>query len=457
MTANRIRSLLVVLLLLLSQQQTPTALLTGISTGGRRTTGVHHQHHFYHRLPPPPPLSMVALRTTPTDNEHELKIGHALDTLRADYQTLLTANPDFSLYDENIEVVDPSGVKLHGLRNYKAAFNFIHALLRVVYCPAQSSLSYRMCYDKARSNIRISWNAKIVPRIAMGVTPHYIDGISVYEMNLESGQITQHRIERLLLNDRHVAPKEGVIERLRAEHGVVVPSFYGSSSSSSSSSSYGTGGVTSSSGGGGSGPGPLSPSSSMLSSRLYHHHHNKPSGRQTRSARTVLHALEASDRGESDFTNNNSNAGGGVVGIDLDALESRNRSRKKFGLKPLRPEEFHRLQQEIDVLSDETTRKIARAAEEREMVRQQQLIKQQQQQRGPGLFEKAMGALTDTCETNFDCERPQVCCDFIFQRRCCSSGALVGREMPRLVPVPADNPSYDSQGPRMRPRPQSRY
>jgi hypothetical protein len=83
----------------------------------------------------------------------------------------------------------------------------------------------------------------------------------------------------------------------------------------------------------------------------------------------------------------------------------------------------------------------------------QKAAQQQQQQRRPGLFEKTMDALNDTCETNFDCERPQVCCDFIFQKRCCSSGGLVGREMPRLVPVPADNPSY--LDPRRRRRPQS--
>jgi hypothetical protein len=44
--------------------------------------------------------------------------------------------------------------------------------------------------------------------------------------NLETGRITQHRIERLLLNDMHVhvPTKEGGIERLRT--GVVVSSFY---------------------------------------------------------------------------------------------------------------------------------------------------------------------------------------------------------------------------------------
>jgi hypothetical protein len=39
--------------------------------------------------------------------------------------------------------------------------------------------------------------------------------------DVQTDRMTQYRIERLLLlNDRHVSPKEGVIERLRAGHGV---------------------------------------------------------------------------------------------------------------------------------------------------------------------------------------------------------------------------------------------
>jgi hypothetical protein len=57
------------------------------------------------------------------------------------------------------------------------------------------------------------------------------------------------------------------------------------------------------------------------------------------------------------------------------------------------------------------------------------------------VFEKLFGkVLTDTCESNFDCERPQVCCDFGFKKMCCFSGTPVGRSVPEyaLVPVPVD-------------------
>merc|ERR1712176_396188 len=66
-------------------------------------------------------------------------------------------------------------------------------------------------------------------------------------------------------------------------------------------------------------------------------------------------------------------------------------------------------------------------------------------QKQPGFMEKIFGSvLKDTCESNFDCERPEVCCDFGFKKMCCASGtpifdtqkSMYGQR--RLVPVPVD-------------------
>ena len=60
-------------------------------------------------------------------------------------------------------------------------------------------------------------------------------------------------------------------------------------------------------------------------------------------------------------------------------------------------------------------------------------------------LDKLFGALQDTCESNFDCERPEICCDFGFKKMCCASGTPVidgvfGRSyQPALVPVPVEN------------------
>jgi len=46
-----------------------------------------------------------------------------------------------------------------------------------------------------------------------------------------------------------------------------------------------------------------------------------------------------------------------------------------------------------------------------------------------------------SCESNYDCERPLVCCDLLVARVCCSSGMMIGAPpslglQPELIPVP---------------------
>jgi len=44
----------------------------------------------------------------------------------------------------------------------------------------------------------------------------------------------------------------------------------------------------------------------------------------------------------------------------------------------------------------------------------------------------------DTCESNYDCSRPEVCCDLVFKKICCDSGVMnrnMQQEM-QLIPVP---------------------
>lgn len=75
-----------------------------------------------------------------------------------------------------------------------------------------------MVYDFARSSIRISWHAVLVPKIApLGGKPLYVDGISNYELDRSSGMITEHRIENLLINNRPVAPPYGIFSILQQD------------------------------------------------------------------------------------------------------------------------------------------------------------------------------------------------------------------------------------------------
>lgn len=85
----------------------------------------------------------------------EIHLGRAIDTLRTDYPTLLTHNPDWKIYSDDIEVIDPSGVKMSGLGNYRRAFYFVHGVVSWFYCGERSGLtSVRVAYDWARKCIR---------------------------------------------------------------------------------------------------------------------------------------------------------------------------------------------------------------------------------------------------------------------------------------------------------------
>jgi len=83
---------------------------------------------------------------------------------------LLLLFTDFSVYAPDLEVVDPSGVKIHGVKNYKNAFRLVHTVVNLFYCPERSLLTFRLVYDWARNEIRVSWNAEVVPKAIFGGT-----------------------------------------------------------------------------------------------------------------------------------------------------------------------------------------------------------------------------------------------------------------------------------------------
>ena len=114
----------------------------------------------------------------------------------------------------------------------------------------------------------------------------------------------------------------------------------------------------------------------------------------------------------------------------MKALEARNKSRKKFGLKPLTVEEFMALTVQIAELD----------AEQQEKKLQQEAAAAASSAKKENVFANIFNnVMEDTCESNFDCERPLVCCDFGFIKKCCANGNRVidMRGQPATVPVPA--------------------
>ncbi|CAB9522442.1 Uncharacterized conserved protein (DUF2358) [Seminavis robusta] len=358
------------------------------------------------RPPAGSPLSMICEDAKEEEDSFEIHVGRALDTLRSDYPNMLVEQPDLAIYDKELEVIDPSGVKLHGIKNYKNAFRLMHAIVQVFYCPERSGLQYRMCYDTARQNIRVSWNAHVIPKALFGGvrTTLHVDGISVYEISQKSGMITQHRIERLVINDTPVQPQQGIFALLRNEHDESVPVF---NSANTQVLEFREG-------------------PSLLFTSTSNSNNNE--GGET-TATTTTTALDAVSAGGDNENNSNKDD---YPGMDWEAYERKNASRKKFGLDPLTPEEYMETEAQIKQMAMQQS---ASAAAE---------VAKQNNGRQQGFLERLFGDIVpEQCESNFDCQRPEICCDFGFKKICCASGAFVGNSLqrelqPAMVPVPAD-------------------
>jgi hypothetical protein len=358
--------------------------------------------------------------------EFELGVGRALDTLRHDYPGLLVSHPDYSIYRRDISVIDPSGVHVHGITAYKNAFRLLHAVVKVVYCADRSGLEFRMCYDKARQNIRVHWNAHVVPREIFGGvrTTLHVDGISVYELDAV-GNITEHRIEKLLINNAPVLPKEGLIAALEDRHqGLAIPSYCKVAMEANHVFEFRQPAAIAV-------PNWLSISSRRQPSSLFAMEGTEESSSPSKSAAVSASSSTTTTSAVKKSGDASSDGGTSTTGINWDAFEKKNKSRQKFGLQPLSVEEFLEIERQVATMDAEQRQRMDAAA----------ASMANGEKKEANVFEKLFGkVLTDTCESNFDCERPQVCCDFGFKKMCCFSGTPVGRSVPEyaLVPVPVD-------------------
>lgn len=127
---------------------------------------------------------------------------------------------DYSIYHENISLKASDGqIQLSKLTSYKKALGLVRSALSLVYDTDKSIIQSRMVYDPTRTELRVSYNAMLVPKI-MGVTGRtvHVDGISVYSFDLSAsrdregnknegaGKIREHRIEKLLVNGAAMQP-----------------------------------------------------------------------------------------------------------------------------------------------------------------------------------------------------------------------------------------------------------
>ena len=245
-------------------------------------------------------------------------------------------------------------MKLHHLKNYKGFFSLLHTVVNLFYCIEQSGLTFRLSYDWARKNIRVSWNASLTPRAIMGGIKNqlHVDGISVYEIDRESGLLTEHRVEQLLVNNAPVMEPQGIfvtVRNLATEGPESIPVL--------STSNHGN--------------------------TVFEFRRPSMIGFGDNNHRQSSSLFSQSDDSSSESH----------PMFDQKAFDAKNQSRKKFGLKPLSPSEF----------------------------------------------------------VNFDCQRPEVCCDLGLKKMCCSSGQNIvdgirGRQT-QMAPVPVVAGRYPRGGP----------
>ncbi len=164
----------------------------------------------------------------------------------------------------------------------------------------------------------------------------------------------------------------------------------------------------------------------------------RPGGTTSAAAAISLTALHA---------NSSPDAGNGDLVFDQRAFEQKNMSRKKFGLKPLSQAQYADLQIQVRAMEAEQALKAkelrqsqAAATTSDQAVSSSAAARQQQQQKDNIFATMAKSLLGEsTCESNYDCARPQVCCDLGFKKMCCSSGKGIFEPQAKmeLIPVPA--------------------
>ena len=131
----------------------------------------------------------------------------------------------------------------------------------------------------------------------------------------------------------------------------------------------------------------------------------------------------------------------GLICIDdteqyWEQLEKQNVARKKFGLKPLTPEQYVTFQSQIHAMKEDQQAKLVE--EQKRVAEATAAAAKKEQQQSSGLLTFMKGFMEDTCQSNFDCQSPEVCCDFGFKRTCCNSGKTNNnlQQEYALIPVP---------------------
>jgi len=318
-------------------------------------------------------------------NEYQLNQGKAIDSLRRDYPRLFTHEPDFSIFREDIELHDSSGIRIAGMAGYQRVFSILRWVGSTTMNKAE--VTHRLVVTD--DVIRIRWSAKLWMKglnFGAGAEPAlvHLDGVSAYELD-GKGMIRLHRLENIVLTGRDQQAINLGFAWPAAETPVPVPArpFFRTLDAALAIAG-----------------GPATAAPAMLQPTL------PRSARRTPPPRA---SGDAEPPAETPF-------------------ERAARERAEDAAK-----EAERRAQMIPIFEEPKAKK--------------------------GPFGLSLGALApQSCESNFDCERPMVCCDLIVASVCCNSGLMVGKPDPSAslqgvpIPIPVERDEGGNQAGRPPPQ-----
>jgi len=134
-----------------------------------------------------------------SNSEFELNKGRACDALRSDFETFWERPLEWSIYRNDVEVIDPSGFQIKGVTAYKAAL-FGLRLFKSVATDHVEMLRLRLRYDHPARVIEAQWYSKWHVKAFKDA---YVSGVSHFFLD-DQGYVTKHLITSFLVNGREI-------------------------------------------------------------------------------------------------------------------------------------------------------------------------------------------------------------------------------------------------------------
>ena len=319
----------------------------------------------------------------------KLNQGRAIDILRRDYPLFLMEKPDLSIFTPEVVLRDPSGKRLSGLRQYERVFDMMRFLRRTTM--QDGEITNRIVVND--ETIRVRWSAKLWMRDpALGIT------------SLPNGDQALVHLDGVSVYD---LDKEGKIYQHTLENIVMR---------------------------GQEGLAPVKLGFAWPTPQLATPEMALPFFRGLDEALPSVFAELFQSTGDE-------SAGRGPRHAQQQRAASSTPSRRA---PP--PQASAARETPMERAARERAEDVEKARE----LAEKRAPKAQRKE--PGFLNAMKGTLPQQCESNYDCERPLVCCDLLFGSVCCSGGMMIPQLGPeqalqrqrQAIPIPVE---VDRDGP----------